>query len=582
MKIRNFLNQLTLKSKIRINLIIFTMIPIIIITIYINWIIKKNHMEEQFNIINENLQKCTSLIDMEFKTYIEKGTYILSNTYLNNNIDNNFQDRIEEAILFNNHLKMLFEGINPESYLSNPFSIYTDNETALFNPYINDIQTIKDNVELGKLKYMKLNNVIWTIEEEKNGVEEVSINYYRRLNMNNKTEDILRCHIPLEKIQYLLDEIGMPNNGVITYFDDKGELIYYKESPVSNPIDIDNIKNRNEKKYYTFDKKLQNGHMITVFVPTTFVKKNDINVFLIILSILLLFFLVIIYVSNFTSRKITSGLDQFIRVIQDNKEALLIEEIQDNKEDEISFIKIRFIEAIEEINSLYKKTMDYNNQLSKTEMELLQARINPHLLYNSLSVIKWSALEKEDYKSVKMIDTMTSYYRLALNKGNNIMYVRDEIKMIDQYVRINEFSRSSKFTLDTNIDNDILELFVIKHLLQPIVENAILHAFDMHSSEEKIITINGYEKDGFIIFDVIDNGEGMDENKIDEILSFNYVSNYGGYGIKNLIKRIDLYYGAGSRLNIKSEIGKGTEVKVRIKNINREELREKMKGKDIK
>ena len=80
MGIKKLYEHFTLKSKIRIYLVIFTMIPIFFVAIWVYWIINKDNMEENFNSLNNNLQKCTSLIDMDFNTYLQKGTYIISNT----------------------------------------------------------------------------------------------------------------------------------------------------------------------------------------------------------------------------------------------------------------------------------------------------------------------------------------------------------------------------------------------------------------------------------------------------------------------------------------------------------------------
>ena len=167
---------------------------------------------------------------------------------------------------------------------------------------------------------------------------------------------------------------------------------------------------------------------------------------------------------------------------------------------------------------------------------------------------------------------MSEYYRGILSGGNYIITIKEELELIDKYIKINELSYRNKYTVVKNIDEDVLELYTIKLILQPIVENSILHG--LVDNDNAVISITASKENDDIILTVEDNGYGMSEDDIKTALNTEKAQRRkGGYGISNTIKRIKAYYGNEYGIKIKSEIGKGTKVIVRIKNIDREELK---------
>jgi sensor histidine kinase YesM len=280
------------------------------------------------------------------------------------------------------------------------------------------------------------------------------------------------------------------------------------------------------------------------------------------------------FASKYSTKRVTARLEIFIDKIGNDDALLLNEEpIQVSDDEEVMIIEEKFKELLSRINDLYAETVSIKLQKSAFELELLQSRINPHLLYNSLSVIKWNAQWNKDHKTIELIDSMVKYYRAALNKGNNIIKIEDELQMIKEYIKINEFSYSCKYEVRIDFDDRITGYYTIKHLLQPVVENSILHG--LNGVEGGKISIVGVMEGGDIIIYIGDNGNGMDRNKVEQITDINYNNIYGGYGIKNLVKRINMYYGSGYGLYIESQIGKGTTVTIRIKALGEKELVEK-------
>lgn len=569
--VNKLFKYIPLKRKILEYLVIFTIIPIITASVFIFENIKANRFNEKMSLYKSNLQKCVHLVDMEYSTYIQRGNSIIGNNYLYLNIDRNFSGNVEEVLKFNQNVNVIFsamESYEPSSI--SPFKIFTSNKSILYNKYIAENELLLKETAIQSLLKFPMNYVLWKIEEAQDDKQHLYVTFYRKLTSGKTSDSILKCSIPFKRIEYYLVTIGKPDIGQILY-SDSSDIIIYGSS--DNALLGKSLGDADLSSYHIMTNTLQNGHKITLLIPLNFMTADDIKALITIIIIVIVSLCIIICASIYTSNLITKGLDKFISTIQSDEKLLLNEEeININHMDEISFIKQRFKDAIKQINELHNDSLQHSKHISALELELLQSKINPHLLYNSLSVVKWSVLDKEDYATANLIDSLTRYYRLALNKGNNVLPVRQELDMIKEYVKINEVSRSSIYNLVINVEEKVMECYVIKHLLQPIIENSILHGFDTQFEKEKKISISATLNNNELIFEIEDNGLGMSEEKVQQLVSMDYHSNYGGYGVKNIIKRIHAYFGENYGLQIYSQQGHGTRVVIKIPSINKEEL----------
>ncbi|MBQ7918351.1 MAG: histidine kinase [Lachnospiraceae bacterium] len=194
------------------------------------------------------------------------------------------------------------------------------------------------------------------------------------------------------------------------------------------------------------------------------------------------------------------------------------------------------------------------------EMKALQSQINPHFLYNSLSLINWKALEaeKEDISQITL--ALSKFYRTSLNKGKNILRVAEEIENVKSYLHIQQVMHDDSFDVEYFISPEILEYEVPNLILQPIVENAIEHGIELLEEGRGMLTISGYTEGKLVILSVKDNGVGMEPSKVESILT----ESSKGYGVRNVNERLKISYGPEYALQITSVLGEGTEVKVRL------------------
>lgn len=227
---------------------------------------------------------------------------------------------------------------------------------------------------------------------------------------------------------------------------------------------------------------------------------------------------------------------------------------------EIDVLCQEYNRMLDRIEDLISSLLKQEKMKQKKELEVLQAQINPHFLYNTLESINWMALSMKQKEISNMVILLGNFLRLSLNKGKNIYLVRNEINHLKCYIDIQNIRCRGKIDFSLDVNPDIMEYRMIKLLLQPLVENAILHGFDSRGGAGQI-WVKGYEEGEHIFFTVTDDGCGMTQEKIKQICD---MGSDTGHGLKNVIRRISLYYGEGSYLTIRSTLQVGTEIELCI------------------
>ena len=208
------------------------------------------------------------------------------------------------------------------------------------------------------------------------------------------------------------------------------------------------------------------------------------------------------------------------------------------------------------IEESYKKELD--RKIS--ELNLLQEQINPHFLYNALSSISVLAMGNGDKAASRAILYLSDFYRITLSKGKQDITIREELNLLESYLKIQRMRFGDSIEVEYELDESLLDVHVVKLTLQPIVENAIHHGRD-DDSEVFHILIRLFEEQEKTVFEVIDDGCGMDPEKLMELQnSMNHSE--GGYGLRNVNIRIKLQYGPQYGVYIESERGFGTKIRI--------------------
>ncbi|NMA85129.1 MAG: histidine kinase [Epulopiscium sp.] len=243
-----------------------------------------------------------------------------------------------------------------------------------------------------------------------------------------------------------------------------------------------------------------------------------------------------------------------------------------NTQDEIGKLGKSFNKMIEKIDILIKKVYQEELSLKEAEIRVLQAQINPHFLYNTLDCINWLVeIGKTDQVSTITL-SLAQIMKLAANNKKKFVMIKEEMDYIKAYLSIYEVSLQGYFHYYIDIEESILLYPIPKLLLQPIVENAILHGIKKKISQEVgHLHIQGLQEEEKIIFRIFDDGIGMTEAEVEQLFCDKYQNNEekqgskgNRSGIRNVHHRLQLIYGKSYGLYIESEIGIGTMVEFQI------------------
>lgn len=304
------------------------------------------------------------------------------------------------------------------------------------------------------------------------------------------------------------------------------------------------------------------GGRVYLFLSRQHIERELQTFFLPVLSALLVLVLAVSLSARAVSIVVTRRLNTLLDQTGKDVETLIESDLKPflTWRDEFGQLGLTIHSLIQSIKEHYSKNLLYEMEKKSLELSLLQERINPHLLYNTLSAIKWAFPEP---RLGQVIDNMVRYYRIVLNRGNEIIKLRDEVELIQEYVKLQKFTYRGEYTFDVHVEEAALDVTIPKNLLQPFMENAILHGVSIRKESGRI-GLSAICREDSLVLEIADNGMGMDRERVEQILTGTYHGSVGGYGIRNVMKRLELFYQGKAEICISSERGAGTTVTVDI------------------
>lgn len=228
-----------------------------------------------------------------------------------------------------------------------------------------------------------------------------------------------------------------------------------------------------------------------------------------------------------------------------------------------------FDEMSSRIDALMEKQKQDQLSLHRAELELLQAQINPHFLYNTLDSILILAESDRLQEAAEMVSSLSSFFRISLSKGKDIITLADERDHVTSYLNIQQVRYSDILRFEVDIPEDILGCRLPKLVLQPLVENALYHGIK-NKRGRGLIRVTGEKCGEDIVLKVSDNGAGMTPENLEKLQAGIYNDRHSGLGLYNVHKRIRLYAGEPYGLSFESEPGKGTVVSVLLPGMDSE------------
>lgn len=234
------------------------------------------------------------------------------------------------------------------------------------------------------------------------------------------------------------------------------------------------------------------------------------------------------------------------------------------RSDEIGSLAENTQEMSEKIGELLETVKTEQKRMRTAEFKALQAQINPHFLYNSLDSINWLVRKGNTEKAIEMISALTTFFRIGLSKGRDIITVREELEHVRSYLVIQKIRYENQFEYSFYVDPETENYFVPKLMLQPLVENALYHGIKL-CDRKCILMIQVLSHGDRIEIEVLDNGAGMDAETLESVrkaMEHKGENRANSYGVVNVNDRIQILAGQEYGLRLTSEKGVGTSARI--------------------
>ena len=563
-RIINFFTFFTYRRKLSLAFLSLLILPMLTVSYLL---IQMNVRENESQLLN--YYTSTTERDMESVTAIFNTAMIRLNTidqdsrlhvYLNS-VENDLVRLVEISFYFHSLYQSLVFG---EAGMD--VNIYRSTQHFLPEGFVKHIDKLDPSIldeclrlSQGDILIQNNNGQMHFLKLHRRGnqpdylIFEVTIPFERVksvFNSDRQQNDLAAIYRPRDGEDVLLsgnENFSFKNCYLFEYTINQASWIFYHDQEISFHRDASELypvaSNYGKVIFYVENSPIYSGIPLTIFL---------------LIGLFCSVVILVLYISRRLTNRLYSVIDQ-IRHRYDAGDARRIE-LQYTRNDEFHIITEKLNELIDTVDTYYEDIKNISIENKELETQLLQDLISPHFLYNTLDGIKWLCNEQ---KVTEVVDTMIDYYRASLNKGMLYLIIAAEIKNVCEYMKLQQFAYESGFRYFLDIDPEITELYTIKHILQPFVENAILHGIDK-TGENGFIKIKGYKENGSVFLEIEDNGCGIKKEELDKMYDKTDGIIKGGYGIMNVHKRIVNLFGPGYGIQIRSEEGAGTKVSIKI------------------
>lgn len=571
-------NYMPFAYKLMLSYCIFIVVPVLLIGYFANSVYVKSIREQMENSVHGTLTQMSDNISYRLNDVARVSDFFYFDFSLDRNM-RNFEMGWVGYDATTNLLLPKFEAYTLAANQSIWLSIYFQNENF---PEIYRNFKGNDPLALGVSRYdvfnlSRIESKIWYInfpdevygqtmqwKQIEDDIQYDRISLLRRLvsvqfSKQPVTYGFLRVSVYLSDLFESVDSGKIGNGAAIYMIDDSSRIVMASgASGYTYGADWDETQYNKHLVIYK-DVPGLNWKIAAVIPNETFQHKIDevrLLTFLICLVFTVVYFVSGAMMSNYFSRKV----NKIVSVLNSFQEGNFHKRINFKGNDEFSQISGALNEMGQNIGELIHKVYVADLDKKEAELDMLQAQINPHFLYNTLSSISRLAKFGELQKLQQMVMDLAKFYRLSLNEGRLLLPIGEELEQAKAYINIQKTKYEERMSVSFDIDPDILPHTTIKLIIQPFIENVLEHAW---CADRIHIRIAGEKDGGTILFKIIDDGVGISRELLEQLNDPEESMN-AGYGIRNVNMRIKLFYGSEYGVSIYSRPGIGTTVSIRI------------------
>ncbi|AET70819.1 putative signal transduction protein with a C-terminal ATPase domain [Desulfosporosinus orientis DSM 765] len=437
----------------------------------------------------------------------------------------------------------------------------SSNQDADLDTYAKSLEAGKDSIILPMKSYEKATGGYNYYFQLVRKVEAyISKQTYGLLLLNVNEKLLCDNYIRLtneEKDFFIVDQ-----NGVIISHKDKNK-INKKLNNFNKTNDLNNLNNYylNEDKLFIFQPISDYGWYIveSVSLQSAMLPLKKVELFLITFGLLCI--ILTAGVLNVVAKKIAKPLDLLAGKMTEFNKGNLSIQIPDSNYKEFSEISITFNELIQRVNYLLEENINNERQKRLLELDFLQAQINPHFIYNTLSSIRFYVEMGKNTEAEEMLYHFSKLLRRVLSRGEEFIQLKDEIKHLEDYIALQKMRYAKAFTVVFLLEEATLNALIPSFILQPIIENAIFYGLQANRLIE--IKVEAQLDNNDLYITISDNGIGISPEEINEI--FNKEVQMNKVGILNVHERIKILCGVGYGLTIKENQPQGSKIVLKLR-----------------
>ncbi|MEK8128897.1 histidine kinase [Paenibacillus filicis] len=527
--------------------------------------------EQTYTALNVTLAQINTNVEKRLEYYNQLSNLLYMDAQLRNYLSTDYEQAYDYLDAFQYINRMLPSLMTLNSNLQN-ISIYTDNKTLYSDDqYVRHMEELPPALKRRALE--AAGNTVYT-HSEAYKTEDAHFTLARSLSYfslqhpygiltfdisDNELYSLIKMENNNKRV-FIIDEQGW----IISHGDrslDSNRLfdLYPIQSQLQDKEKHFDMRINGQNRYFTY-KKLSNGWSTVITVPYDELLSNTNKATKKIIWYSVLTISVAILLLYMTTKLLTKRIEVLLQQIRKVERGDFRLSVNPRGYDEVDQLSFAFHKMASTIQTLIKDV--YVKEIARKESELntLQAQINPHFLYNTLSSISSLAMKDGAMQVHRMVNFLAKYYRVSLNKGKRIIMLKQEMDLVQNYVAIQDIRFRNKLHMHYDLDEGLFQRSTIKLIVQPFIENCINHAMWDESGINIKIQLKREGPD--ILLRVIDDGIGMTPGQLDSALQKS--EHASGYGIKNVDDRIKLTYGSEYGVSMFSRPGIGTAVTIRI------------------
>lgn len=575
--------------KVKLVLFLCMLFSLFIILIIFDSIIMSNTIRREINL---SVLKSVNSTDTYLSFFFNKAKDISKNISADVTLDNDLKRYFNNPELYQNNAYEKYRVSDDLSqkimYISqlnenlDSIYIYSDSQqeviTSIYGVYpYNDI-SISQNLDVvhnaeGVYNWLRCYDEI----SKRDLVKLVS--RANIINRDIKSNVYISVNFNVKTISDFIKGLQLTQNTLVYLIDQHGSIIA-ADNDYPPGTDINTVLNTNlqsfdinkpkrvklsQKGYYQeiYKKNEITNWGILVLIPENELLSEEKGFWYMNISLILIEFFILLFLSlKIIERYVNKPVKKLVFYMKEAENGNFDERIQPGSKDEFSYLFKAYNIMVKKIKGLIQELYEEKLLKKEAELKMLQEQINPHFLYNTLDSINWMAKANNVDEISNIVVSLSDYYRTIFNKGRNYINVAQMMDSVRDYLYIYKFRFKDMLNYEVQTVGEIADIYLLNFLLQPIVENALVHGIDKKNG---FVKVTCKLEDELLHFYVEDNGKGMSEEKLKLLLaSLKNQSNTTDSGLRNVYKRIKLFYGEQYGLDIKSGPDYGTCVEMVI------------------